>query len=168
MASKLCRFQGHKQLLFSLINCFFIAFCVNEWMLYIGAAISILDATSTTLFRQVSIILSSPNVVYFSRSLITKNVNPDEVGKIFSIVGTFQALVPFASSPVFGFLYRETVSYLPAAFLFLVAGLKLIEAIVVLLVYVGVKQDDRKRQAEMKEKQQELKQTLLTESHKVA
>lgn len=80
--------------------------------------------------------------------MITKNVNPDEVGKIFSIVGTFQALVPFVSSPLFGFLYRETVAFFPAAFLFLAAGLKLIEAIVILVVFVGVKRDDSKRRRE--------------------
>ena len=59
--------------------------------------------------------------------MITKCVNPDEVGKIFSIVGAFQAFLPFASSPLFGFLYRATVATFPAAFLFLVAGLKLVE-----------------------------------------
>ncbi len=84
--------------------------------------------------------------------MITKNVRPDEVGKIFSIVGTFQSLMPFAASPLFGFLYRGTVATFPAAFLFLVAGLKLIEAIVVLVVFVGVKRDDKERQDEMKEK----------------
>ena len=50
-----------------------------------------------------------------------------KVGKIFSIVGAFQAFLPFASSPLFGFLYRATVSTFPAAFLFLVAALKLVE-----------------------------------------
>ena len=73
--------------------------------------------------------------------MITKTVDPDEVGKVFSIVGTFQALLPFASSPLFGFLYRETVAYFPAAFLFLVAGLKCIEAIVVVVVFIGAKRD---------------------------
>ena len=67
------------------------------------------------------------NFVLFSRSLITKYVEPDEVGKIFSIVGTFQALLPFASGPLFGFLYRDTVAFLPSAFLLVVAGFKLIE-----------------------------------------
>ena len=62
-----------------------------------------------------------------NRSLITKCVDPDEVGKIFSIVGAFQAFLPFASSPLFGFLYRATVATFPAAFLFLVAALKLVE-----------------------------------------
>ena len=58
----------------SILNQFVIAFAVNEWMLYIGAAVSFLDYTSTSLFR----------------SMITKNVHANEVGKVFSIVGTFQ------------------------------------------------------------------------------
>jgi hypothetical protein len=76
--------------------------------------------------------------------MITKFVNPNEVGKVFSIVGTFQALVPFVSSPLFGFLYRGTVSYFPAAFLFLVAALKLVEGIVVFIVYIGLRREGNK------------------------
>ncbi len=68
--------------------------------------------------------------------MMTKNVNPDEVGKIFSIVGTFQALMPFAAGPLFGFLYRETVAYFPPAFLFLIAAFKLIEAVNKLIFYL--------------------------------
>lgn len=88
--------------------------------------------------------------MYSSRSLITKYVEPDEVGKIFSIVGTFQALLPFASGPLFGFLYRDTVAFLPQAFLLVVAGFKLIEGVVVLIVFVGVKRDQRKMKKELK------------------
>ena len=55
-----------------------------------GAAISFLDYTSTTMFR----------------STITKSVHANEVGRVFSVVGTFQALVPFAASPIYGFLYK--------------------------------------------------------------
>merc|ERR1712156_1228068 len=82
-----------------------------------------------------------------------------------SIVGAFQAFLPFGSSPLFGFLYRATVATFPAAFLLLVAGLKLIEAIVVLVVYVGVKRDMKKfRQIEetLKEKDQEEMPPLLS------
>ena len=49
---------------YSFANCFILAFCVNWWMPYVGAGIALLDNTSTTLFR----------------SLITKCVDPDEVG----------------------------------------------------------------------------------------
>ena len=76
--------------------------------------------------------------------MITKNVNPDEVGKVFSIVGTFQALLPFVSSPIFGFLYRETVADFPQAFLLLVAALKFTEGCVVIIIWIGAKMDDKK------------------------
>ena len=74
----------------AVIN-FTIVACVRyEWMLYLGAAISFLDYTSTTMFR----------------STITKNVHANEVGRVFSVVGTFQAMMPFAAGPLYGFLYK--------------------------------------------------------------
>ena len=100
------------------------------------------------------------------RSLITKNVNPDEVGKVFSIVGTFQALLPFASSPAFGFLYRETVAYFPAAFLLLVAALKGLEGIVVIVVYIGVKLDAKKASSIEEQKKDEHEMHLLLQNDK--
>ena len=83
--------------------------------------------------------------------MITKNVNPDEVGKVFSIVGTFQALLPFAASPSFGFLYRATVEHFPAAFIFLIAGLKFVEGLVVFTVNIGTKLDAKKSKEDFKE-----------------
>ena len=90
--------------------------------------------------------------------MITKSVNPDEVGKIFAIVGTFQALVPFASSPLFGFLYRATVATFPAAFLFLVSAFKFVEMIVVIIVFIHAKKDEKKAKEilELSEKQKPL------------
>ena len=98
--------------------------------------------------------------------MITKNVNPDEVGKVFSIVGTFQALLPFASSPAFGFLYRETVAYFPAAFLLLVAALKGLEGIVVIVVYIGVKLDAKKASTIEEQKKDEHEMHLLLQKDK--
>lgn len=86
----------------SFVNCFIIAFCTEEWQLYLGAIFAILDATSTTLFR----------------SLITKNVNPDEVGKVFSIVGTFQALLPFAAVQLLDFCTERRWRTFPPHFCF--------------------------------------------------
>lgn len=124
----------------SFFNQFVIAFSVNEWMLYCGATVAFLDYTSTTLLR----------------AIITKNVNADEIGKVFSIVGTFQALMPFISSPTFGFLYKETVSYLPQAFLFLIASVKLVESVIVFVVNYGMRRELR-RQEKLKPEDTELK-----------
>lgn len=120
-----------------------MALCVNEWMLYVGGVIALLDATSTTMFR----------------SLITKLVHADEVGKVFSVVGTFQALMPFAAGPIFGFLYKNTVSYLPSAFLFLISALKFVVFLIVVVVTILTKKilKEQRKHDEMKAQMQDFK-----------
>ena len=73
-------------------------------MLYAGCAIAFLDSTSTTVFR----------------SLISKIVQPDEIGKVFSVLAIFQAMLPFICTPLFGMLYKNTVATQPNAFIFLI------------------------------------------------
>ena len=99
----------------------------KDWMVYLGAAISILDWSSSTMFR----------------SIISKNVQPNEVGKVFSVVGIFEALLPFVVAPLFGFLYKATVSYQPNAFLFLVVGLKSWVLMIMFWVYIAYKLESK-------------------------
>ena len=96
-------------------------------MIYLGVFISILDYASSTMFR----------------SLISKNVQANEVGRIFSVVGIFETLMPFATAPIFGFLYKNTVGFQPNAFLFLVVGLK--GAVLVFMMIVRRKEQELKR-----------------------
>ena len=100
-------------------------------MLYLGGALAILDHTSTTMYR----------------SMITKNVNPDEVGKVFSIVATFQALLPFMSGPAFNYLYKYTVSYLPQAWIFLVIAIRLFNFSVLLIVNIGMRKQEKRKES---------------------
>ena len=86
------------------------------------------------------------------------------MGKIFSIVGTFQALIPFGAGPLFGFLYRDTVAKFPAAFLLVVAGFKLIEGIVVFIVFITIKMDQRKMKESLKEAEGKAEVNELSEA----
>ena len=113
----------------SVINYLIIAFAVNEWMLYIGGTIAILDATSTTFYR----------------SMISKNVEADEVGKVFSIVATFQALLPFMSGPAFNYLYKFTVKNIPSAWVFLVIGIRSFNFFVLLIVNIGMRKEQERK-----------------------
>jgi PCFT/HCP family folate transporter-like MFS transporter 1/3 len=111
----------------SIINLFILAFAVNEWMLYIGGLVAFLDAAATTMFR----------------SLISKTVEPDEIGKVFSVVGVFHALLPFATGPIFGVLYMKTVEFTPNAFIFLLIGIKVLIFGNMLLVKLLLKREDQ-------------------------
>ena len=110
-----------------------LAFVVYPWMLYVGCIVAFLDGTTTTVFR----------------SLISKNVDADEIGKIFSVVGIFQALLPFASGPIFRSLYRSTVEYQPNAFLFLIIGIKVLLFMVVFIVNMGMLREERKQKEKL-------------------
>ena len=101
-------------------------------MIYLGVFISLLDYASSTMFR----------------SLISKNVNANEVGRVFSVAGVFETLMPFLTAPVFGFLYKSTVESQANAFLFLVVGLKS----TVLLFMIIVKLKERKTTFQPSEK----------------
>ena len=52
-----------------------------------------------------------------SKSLLSKLVDPMDVGKLFAINGAIQALIPFLSNPTFAFIYRKTVETMPETFL---------------------------------------------------
>jgi hypothetical protein len=129
--------------LFQIVQTFAVPFFINsnllqafvtlgkDWMVYLGVFVSILDYASSTMFR----------------SLISKNVQANEVGRVFSVVGILETLMPFATAPVFGFLYKSTVEYQSNAFLFLVAGLK--GAVLVLMMIVRLK--ERKESSEVEE-----------------
>ena len=112
----------------SVINYLIIAFAMNEWMLYIGGVVAILDVTSTTMYR----------------SMISKNVHANEVGKVFSIVGTFQALLPFMSGPAFNFLYKSTVKSFPSAWVYLIIGIRMTNFLILLIVNIGMRKERRR------------------------
>ena len=77
----------------------------------------------------------------------------------------FQALMPFASSPTFGFVYRSTVAYFPQAFLLLIAAVKLLEGSIVAVVNYGMRKErvlleklDQEKEAEKLLKGTEMKE----------
>ncbi len=51
------------------------------------------------------------------RSQCTKVVDKSEIGAVFSMVALGQSLVPLISNPLFGEIYKATVSTLPGAYM---------------------------------------------------
>uniref|UniRef100_A0A8D8SD40 Proton-coupled folate transporter n=1 Tax=Cacopsylla melanoneura TaxID=428564 RepID=A0A8D8SD40_9HEMI len=49
-------------------------------------------------------------------SLLSKHVEPNEVGKISSVKGFLESVAPFVATPLYNFVYMNTLDYLPSAF----------------------------------------------------
>ena len=75
--------------------------------------------------------------------MISKAVGEDEIGKIFSVVGVFHALLPFVSGPLFGYLYRSTLEHQPNAFLFLLIGIKFLLFLLVMLLKKVMREEEQ-------------------------
>lgn len=76
------------------------------WIMFLSAAFQLNSVITVTI-----------------RSQSTKEVNKDEIGRIFSVVGLGQALVPLIANPMFGGIYKATLDYYEGAYLFTVDAL---------------------------------------------
>jgi hypothetical protein len=143
-------------ILIDIAGCFIqtiiLTVATAEWNLYVGACIAFLDATSYSMIR----------------CMISKHVEPDEVGKILAFVGAFQAFIPIISSPIFGTIYRSTVESFPQAYLIVIAVCFAIDWGALFVIDWGIKKVDRRKAVEMVEIKEDEKvmQDLLNDVDK--
>ena len=62
-------------------------------------------------------------------------MKPWEIGTVFSVIGAVQAMMPIIASPIYGFLYKQTLTYFPGAFLLLNVALYFVVGLLVIWVY---------------------------------
>ena len=76
------------------------------WIMFLSAAFQLNSVITVTI-----------------RSQSTKEVDKEEIGRIFSVVALGQALVPLIANPMFGGIYKATLDYLEGSYLFTVDAL---------------------------------------------
>lgn len=64
------------------------------------------------------------------RSLLSKIISTEEIGKIFSLIVTLETLSGSLSSPLYTYVYNSTISYNPGAIFLVSAGLTVINIFV--------------------------------------
>lgn len=95
-----------------VMSSFVYAFSELEWHMYLGP---IADIVAGTTFIAM-------------RSLASKVVSSDELGKINSIFGIVESIAPMVYSPILAAVYSATLVEMTGAF-FLVGGCMIIPAI---------------------------------------
>ncbi|CAH0627263.1 unnamed protein product [Chrysodeixis includens] len=107
---------------------FVYCFAPNEKIFYLAPLVEILNGTSLLAMR----------------SLITKLVEPNELGKVNSLVALVENLMPLIYVPLYTRVYSATMEVLPGA-VFLMGALMTIPAILVLIwFYYDHRRDLRK------------------------
>lgn len=99
-----------------ILSSFVYAFAENMWQLYLGPIVEILNGTSFIAMR----------------SMASKLVASDELGKVNSLFGVAEALMPLVYAPMYTTVYAATMNTLPGAF-FLLGGALTTPAVIIFL-----------------------------------
>ncbi|XP_060663726.1 probable peptidoglycan muropeptide transporter SLC46 [Drosophila nasuta] len=113
-----------------ILSSFVYAFATLPWHMYLGGLVEIFNGTAFIAMR----------------SIATKLVSKDELGKVNSLFGVAEALMPMVFAPMYTTLYAATLKVLPGAFFLLGGGLTMFSVGIFLWMYrFQVKQ--RRKQA---------------------
>ncbi len=105
----------------SVVQNIMVACATKSWMLYLSVVVAFLDSSSFSILK----------------SIISKLVSPNEVGRGISLALIIGAAAKLSAVPIFGKIYWSTVAFFPQAIFFVMSGLYLMFAL--LMLYVDIK-----------------------------
>ncbi|XP_011502116.1 PREDICTED: solute carrier family 46 member 3-like [Ceratosolen solmsi marchali] len=109
-----------------ILASFVYAFSTTDWMIYIAPLVEIINGTSFIVMR----------------SITSKLVPPDELGKVNSLFGVCEAIVPLVYGPMYSSIYGATVNNFPGTFFLVGGGLMIPGVIAFLWLYMEHKKDE--------------------------
>ncbi|EFA05308.1 probable peptidoglycan muropeptide transporter SLC46 isoform X2 [Tribolium castaneum] len=111
-----------------ILSSFVYGFAKTSLVFYLGAIVEILNGTSFIAMR----------------SIASKLVPPDELGKVNSLFGACEALMPLVYGPMYSATYAATINVMPGAF-FILGGILTVPAVLIFgWMYVQHKKDAKR------------------------
>ncbi|CAK1579468.1 unnamed protein product [Parnassius mnemosyne] len=120
-----------------ILSGFMYAFASKTWHIYIAPLIEIFNGTSFIAVR----------------SMVSKLVEKDELGKVNSFFGVAEAMMPLVYAPMYTTVYAATLKTFPGAFFLLGGGLTLPAVLIFLWLYLV----NKKHPVDAKDKDNEMK-----------
>ena len=102
-----------------IVSLLIISVAWNGWILFAGSCAGFLSAFSAIVIR----------------SMLSKCVTKAELGKIYSLLASLEGAVPLFASPLFTFVYTNTLKSWPGAVFIVQAGIFLLAEVGFLYVY---------------------------------
>ncbi|CAK1544116.1 unnamed protein product [Leptosia nina] len=106
-----------------ILSGFMYAFATKTWHIYIAPLIEIFNGTSFIAMR----------------SMVSKLVDKDELGKVNSFFGVAEAMMPLVYAPMYTSVYTATIKTFPGAFFLLGGGLTVPAVLIFLWLYLANK-----------------------------
>ncbi|CAG5046466.1 unnamed protein product [Parnassius apollo] len=120
-----------------ILSGFMYAFASKTWHIYLAPLIEIFNGTSFIAVR----------------SMVSKLVEKDELGKVNSFFGVAEAMMPLVYAPMYTTVYAATLKTFPGAFFLLGGGLTMPAVLIFLWLYLANKKhpvDSNDKENEMK------------------
>ncbi|XP_040571251.1 LOW QUALITY PROTEIN: probable peptidoglycan muropeptide transporter SLC46 [Lepeophtheirus salmonis] len=123
----------------NIIAGFMFAFANVSWLVYVAGIVSFLGAAISTLLR----------------SLISKCIESDEIGKVFSVIASGQAVIFMIASPIYSLVYKATLDFFPGLVFLVTSCLYSIVGFLAIYLYFGLKkvENSRKNAHELREEE---------------
>ncbi|CAH1381600.1 unnamed protein product [Tenebrio molitor] len=139
-----------------ILSSFVYGFAKTSLVFYLGAIVEILNGTSFIAMR----------------SIASKLVPADELGKVNSLFGACEALMPLVYGPMYNATYAATINVMPGAF-FILGGILTVPAVIIFgWMYVQHKKDakrlDSQKDAESGSADSVLQDVILSTAPKEA
>ncbi|PSN43506.1 hypothetical protein C0J52_13408 [Blattella germanica] len=115
-----------------ILSSFMYAFSTKQWQIYVAPLIEILNGTSFIAMR----------------SIASKLVPQDELGKVNSLFGVCEALMPLVYGPMYSAVYAATMHTVPGAFFLLGGGLTTPAVLIFLWMYFEHKKEAAAKELE--------------------
>ncbi|XP_068623606.1 lysosomal proton-coupled steroid conjugate and bile acid symporter SLC46A3-like [Battus philenor] len=130
-----------------ILSGFMYAFATKTWHIYIAPLIEIFNGTSFIAMR----------------SMVSKLVDKDELGKVNSFFGVAEAMMPLVYAPMYTTVYTATIKTFPGAFFLLGGGLTVPAVLIFLWLYLA----NKKYTASTNDKENEMKSQSEVEKNGV-
>ena len=121
-------------------------------ILVLALALAALGFFAEAFFTQTWVMFAIWSVFYFfylnidstTKSVMSKLIEPTEVGKAFAVFGVLQSCLALIAKPFYGFMYQASLDIFAGLWLIVSSGFLFISLAITIILHFGMKNSEQK------------------------